>query len=82
MFFENEVVRQPTIGGLEIIDIEAFSIVVNGHNKRMMLNAELMIFTKDINKTFTHISIYTTLDWVVDWWDSAFNLKENIKEPF
>ena len=75
MFFENEVVRQPTISGLEITDIESFSIVVNGHNKRMMLNAELMIFTKDINETLTHISIDAALNRIVNGWNTTLYLK-------
>ena len=41
----------------------------------------MMALAEYVNEAFTHISIYTALNWVVNRWHPSFYFKKDIKEP-
>ena len=67
---------------MKIVDIQMRLKLVNWHDKRNALDVKLMMLTKNINQTFTHIPVDAALDGVIDRGDSTFNLKKDVKEPF
>jgi hypothetical protein len=56
-------------------------IIIQRHDERDVFNAEVIVFTENINQTLAHITINPTLDGIIDRGDPPFNLKENIEEP-
>ena len=82
MFFVDEVVCQHAVGGAKIADVEPPMIIIYWHDERNMLDTELMMFTEHVDEALTHITVDTALDGVVNRWNAALNLKENVKEPF
>ena len=41
-----------------------------------------MMLAKHVYEAFTHITIDTTLNGVVDWGDATLDLEKNVEEPF
>ena len=52
------------------------------HYQRYVFDTKMMMDTKDINKSFTHISVDAALYRVVNWGNTLFNFKEYVKQPF
>ena len=64
---------------MPIIDVKSFMCIIKWHNQRYVLDSQMMFFAEHIDKTFTHIAIDATLDWIIDRRHTAFYLKKNIK---
>ncbi len=56
--------------------------IIKWHDKRNMLNMQMIMFTENSNKSFAHISIDPTLDGVVDRRYLALYLEKDVEEPF
>ena len=64
-----------------IRNIQPFPVIIYWHDERNMLDTELMILTEHVDETLTHITVDTALDGVVNRWNAALDLKENVEKP-
>lgn len=74
-----KIIDEISIYCTEIADVKTFMKIINGHDKRYMLNPEMMALTKNIDEAFAHVAIDTALYGVVNGWDPSLYLKKNVK---
>lgn len=67
---------------MKVVRIHSFVIFIKRHDERNMHNPKIVMFTEDINEAFTHISINSALDGVIDRRNAPLHLKEDVEEPF
>ena len=66
---------------MQVADIQSLRTVIQRHNQRNVLDAQVMVLTKDVDETFAHVAIDAALYRVVDWRHAALYLKKDIKKP-
>lgn len=58
-----------------------FMLRIKWHNKWDIHDLQMMVLAKDVDESFTHISINATLDWIIDRGYTAFYFKKNVEKP-
>lgn len=66
---------------MQVADIQSLRTVIQRHNQRNVLDAQVMVLTKDVDETLAHVAIDAALYGVVDWRYAALYLKKDIKKP-
>ena len=66
---------------MKIRYVQLIADIIQWHNEGDVLDAEMIMFTENINQPFAHVAIDTALDGVIDRGNATFYFKENVKEP-
>ena len=66
---------------MTIRDVQTFWFVIKWHDKWDVFDVEVMMLAKNIDESFTHITINAALNRIVNWRDTMLNLKEYVEEP-